>query len=261
MNTKTLITKRILYTFLTLCTFINIVSAQKLSLKEKDKAYLVQPGKERFKKIKKSLAKTFKDFTSNDVSVLGSLVLSKQNINDNGIASPVNYLYNSINSDKFKPGYTGGFRIDGIYKEKHLYTFGFAINRISSGANYKNKYTQPPFLEEFTHFKADNVFTTLSFAAHYKKLLPLNAMNKHKFYVIAGPSFDYRISAISKDNLLNGASGRLIVNADIGSEFDNNGYYVLFAHYKLGNNLFHSMAPIQLNRFEIGISFKAKDIF
>ena len=261
MNTKTLITKRILYTFLTLCTFINIVSAQKLSLKEKDKAYLVQPGKERFKKIKKSLAKTFKDFTSNDVSVLGSLVLSKQNINDNGIASPVNYLYNSLNSDKFKPGYTGGFRIDGIYKEKHLYTFGFAINRISSGANYKNKYAKSPFFEEYTRFKADNKFTTLSLSARYKKLLPINDMKQHKFYAVVGPSIDYRISAISNDNLLDGAKNRLIVNADIGTEFDNNGYYVLFAHYKLGNNLFHSMAPIQLNRFEIGISFKAKDIF
>ena len=261
MRVIKLSTKRFVFIFLAILVFNNILSAQVLNKKQQDSLFLLHPGKERIKKIKKSLAKTFKDFVGNDVSLLGSLVLSKQNINDNGIASPVNYLYNSINSDKFKPGYTGGFRIDGIYKEKHLYTFSFSLNRVSSGANYKNKYTQPPFLEEFTHFKADNVFTTLSFAAHYKKLLPVNAMNKYKFYAIAGPSFDYRISAISNDNLLDGAKNRLIVNADIGTEFDNNGYYVLFAHYKLGNNLFHSMAPIQLNRFEIGISFKAKDLF
>ena len=135
------------------------------------------------------------------------------------------------------------------------------MNRISSGAHYKNKYTQSPFLEEYTHFKADNIFTTLSLAARYKKLLPINAMNQYKFYAVVGPSLDYKISTTSNDNLLDGAASRLIVNADIGSEFDNNGYYVLFAHYKWGNNLFRSMAPIQLNRFEIGISFKVKDIF
>jgi hypothetical protein len=261
MNTIKISTKKALFVFLALGIFSNTGFAQKLSIKEKDRTYLVQPGKERIKKIKKSLAKTFKNFTGNEVSLIGSLNLAKQNINDKGIAAPVNYLYNSVNSNIFKPGFSGGFRLDGIYKEKHLYTFGFAVNRISSGSNYKNKYTQSPFLEEYTHFKADNKFTTLSLAARYKKLLPINDMKQHKFYAVVGPSIDYRISAISNDNLLDGATNRLIVNADIGTEFDNNGYYVLFAHYKLGNNLFRSMAPIELNRFEIGISFKMKDIF
>lgn len=261
MHIIKLIIQRVLYSFLVIFILSNTVAAQKLSLKEKDKSYLVQPGKDRIKKIKKSLAKTFKDFTGNDVSLLGSLNLSKQNINDKGITAPVNYLYNSVNSNTFKPGFTGGFRIDGIYKEKHRYTFSLAMNRISSGTYYKNKYTQSPFLDEFTHFKADNKFTTLSLAARYKKLLPINYMKQHKFYAVLGPSIDYRISATSNDNLLDGAANRLIVNADIGTEFDNNGYYVLFAHYKWGNNLLRSMAPIQLNRFEIGISFKVKDIF
>lgn len=255
------IIQRVLCSFLMICILSNTVSAQKLSVKEKDNSFLVHPGKERIKKIKKSFAKTFKDFTGNDVSLLGALNLSNQNINDEGITAPVNYLYNSVNNNTFKPGFTGGFRIDGIFKEKHRYTFSFAMNRISSGAHYKNKYTQSPFLEEYTHFKADNIFTTLSLAARYKKLLPINAMNQYKFYAVVGPSLDYKISTASNDNLLDGAANRLIVNADIGSEFDNNGYYVLFAHYKWGNNLFRSMAPIQLNRFEIGISFKVKDIF
>jgi hypothetical protein len=261
MNTIKISTKKALFVFLALGIFSNTGFAQKLSIKEKDRTYLVQPGKERIKKIKKSLAKTFKNFTGNDVSLLGTLNLAKQNINDKGITTPVNYVYNSVNSNIFKPGFSGGFRLDGIYKEKHLYTFGFVVNRISSGANYKNKYTQSPFLEEYTRFKADNKFTTLSLAARYKKLLPINDMKQHKFYAVVGPSIDYRISAISNDNMLDGATNRLIVNADIGTEFDNNGYYVLFAHYKLGKNLFRSMAPIQLNRFEIGISFKVKDIF
>jgi hypothetical protein len=261
MNIIKISIKKVLMIFLTLGIFSNTSFAQKLSIKEKDRSYLVQPGKDRINKLRKSLAKTFKNFTGNEVSLIGSLNLAKQNINDKGIAAPVNYLYNSVNSNIFKPGFSGGFRLDGIYKEKHLYTFGFAVNRISSGSNYKNKYTQSPFLEEYTHFKADNKFTTLSLAARYKKLLPINDMKQHKFYAVVGPSIDYRISAISNDNLLDGATNRLIVNADIGTEFDNNGYYVLFAHYKLGNNLFRSMAPIELNRFEIGISFKMKDIF
>jgi hypothetical protein len=261
LNTIKISTKKVLFIFLTLCILSSKVFAQTLNVKQKDNLFLVQPGKDRIKKIKKSFAKTFKNFTSNDVSLLGSLNLAKQNINDKGITTPVNYIYNSVNSNLFKPGFSGGFRLDGIYKEKHLYTFGFAINKISSGANYKNKYTKSPFLEEYTRFKADNKFTTLSLSARYKKLLPINDMKQHKFYAVVGPSIDYRISAISNDNSLDGAKNSLIVNADIGSEFDNNGYYVLFAHYKLGNNLFRSMAPIQLNRFEIGISFKIKDIF
>jgi len=86
-------------------------------------------------------------------------------------------------------------------------------------------------------------------------------MNKYKFYAVFGPSFDYKISSISKENLINGAGNRAIINGDFGAEFDNNGYYVFFAHYKLGANLFQSSVPVQLNRFEIGISFKVKDIF
>ena len=261
MNTIKISSIKVLFIFLAFSMLNNTGFAQKLSTKEKDKSYLVQPGKDRIKKIKKSLAKTFKNFTGNDVSFLGALSLAKQNINDKGITTPVNYVYNSVNSNLFKTGFSGGLRLDGIYKEKHLYTFGFAVNRISSGTNYKNKYSQSPFLEEYTRFKADNKFTTLSLAARYKKLLPINDMKQHKFYAVVGPSIDYRISAISNDNLLDGAKNRLVLNADIGTEFDNNGYYVLFAHYKLGNNLFRSMAPTQLNRFEIGISFKVKDIF
>jgi len=237
------------------------IQLQAQSIKQKDSTYLSHPFQDKVQKIKKSLAKTFIDFVGNDISLFGSLDFTKQNINDNRITAPVNYLYNSVNSNTFKPGFTGGFRIDGIYKEKHRYTFSLAMNRISSGTHYKNKYTQSPFLDEFTHFKADNVFTTLSLAARYKKLLPINYMKQHKFYAVLGPSIDYRISATSNDHLLDGAANRLIVNADIGTEFDNNGYYVLFAHYKWGNNLLRSMAPIQLNRFEIGISFKVKDIF
>jgi len=251
--------------FLLLFSIVSIaassLTAQTLTKKQQDSAFLIHPGQERIQKIKKSLAKKFVNFVGNDVSLFGNLVLSKQNINDKGVTAPINYLYNTVNSNTFNSGYSGGFRIDGIYKEKHRYALSFAVNRVAAGNNYKNKYSLSPFIDDFTHFKADNNFTTLSVAAHYKKLLPVNAMNKYKFYAVFGPSFDYKISSISKENLINGAGNRAIINGDLGAEFDNKGYYVLYAHYKLGVNMTSSSVPVQLNRFEIGMSIKAKDLF
>lgn len=253
--------KKFLLLFSITALISSSLSAQTLTKKQQDSLYLLNPSQERIRKIKKSFAKTFVNFVGNDVSLFGSLVLSKQDINDNGITAPLNYLYNTVNSNTFNPGYSGGFRIDGIYKEKHRYSLSFAVNRITTGNNYKNKHSLSPFIDDFTHFKADNNFTTLSVAAHYKKLLPVNAMNKYKFYAVFGPSFDYKISRISNENLINGAGNRAIINGDFGAEFDNKGYYVLFAHYKLGVNLTSSTVPVQLNRFEIGMSIKTKDLF
>ena len=240
---------------------VSTVNAQNLSKKQQDSLYLLNPTQERIRKIKKSFANTFINFVGNDVSLFGSLVLSKQNINDNGITAPLNYLYNSVNSNTFNPGYSGGFRIDGIYKEKHRYSLSFAVNRITPGNYYENKHSLSPFIDDFTHFKADNNFTTLSLTAHYKKLLPVNAMNKYKFYAVFGPSFDYKISSISNEQLINGAGNRAFLNADLGAEFDNKSYYILYAHYKLGKYLTSSTVPIQFNRFEIGMSIKTKDLF
>jgi hypothetical protein len=237
------------------------VQAQTLTKKQQDSAFLVHPGQERMRKIKKSLAKTFVNFTGNNLSLYGSLNLSNQNIDDNGITAPINYLYNSLNSNSYNTGFAGGIRIDGIYNEKHRYSFSFGVNRIAVGNNYKNLHSLAPFIDDFTHFKADNVFTTINIAAHYKKLLPIGDMNKYKFYAVIGPSFDYKISSISEENLINGAGNRAIINGDFGTEFDNKGYYVLFAHYKYGVNMTSSSVPIQLNRFEIGMSIKTKDLF
>jgi hypothetical protein len=261
MNKRFVLFEKILICFSLLLLLVQEVNAQTLTKKQQDSAYLVNPGQERIRKIKKSFAKTFVNFVGNDVSLFGNLVLSKQNINDNGVTAPINYLYNTVNSNTFNTGYSGGFRIDGIYKEKHRYALSFAVNRIAVGNNYKNKYSLSPFIDDFTHFKADNNFTTINITAHYKKLLPVNAMNKYKFYAVFGPSFDYKISSISSENLVNGAGNRAIINGDLGAEFDNKGYYILYAHYKLGTNLFQSTVPVQLNRFEIGMSIKAKDLF
>jgi hypothetical protein len=261
MNKRFVLFEKILICFSLLLLLVQEVNAQTLTKKQQDSAYLVNPSQERIRKIKKSFAKTFVNFVGNDVSLFGALALSKQNINDNGVTAPINYLYNTVNSNKFNSGYSGGFRIDGIYKEKHRYALSFAVNRIAAGNYYQNKHSLSPFIDDFTHFKADNNFTTINITAHYKKLLPVNAMNKYKFYAVFGPSFDYKISSISSENLVNGAGNRAIINGDLGAEFDNKGYYVLYAHYKLGANLFQSTVPVQLNRFEIGMSIKAKDLF
>ena len=247
--------------FLLTSLVVSSVNAQTLTKKQQDSLYLLNPGQERIRKIKKSLAKTFVNFVGNEVSLYGALMLSKQNIDDNDVTAPINYLYNELNTNTYNPGFNGGFRIDGIYKEKHRYTFSFGVNRISAGSYYKNVHNLSPFIDDFTHFKADNNFTTLSLTAHYKKLLPVNAMNKYKFYAVFGPSFDYKISRISNEQLINGAGNRAFLNADLGAEFDNKGYYILYAHYKLGKYLTNSTVPIQLNRFEIGMSIKTKDLF
>jgi hypothetical protein len=261
MRATRLFSNKFLLLFSILSIAASSITAQTLTKKQQDSAYLLNPSQERIRKIKKSLAKKFVNFVGNDVSLFGALALSKQNINDNGVTAPINYLYNTVNSNTFNTGYSGGFRIDGIYKEKHRYSLSFAVNRIAAGNYYQNKYSLSPFIEDFTHFKADNNFTTINVAAHYKKLLPVNDMNKYKFYAVFGPSFDYKISRISNENLINGAGNRAIINGDFGAEFDNKGYYVLFAHYKLGVNLTSSTVPVQLNRFEIGLSIKTKDLF
>lgn len=252
---------KVIFLFLLTSYGASSVNAQTLTKKQQDSLYLLNPSQERIRKIKKSFAKKFINFVGNEVSLYGALMLSKQTIDDNGITAPINYLYNELNTNNFNSGFNGGFRVDGIYKEKHRYAFSFGVNRIIAGSYYKNVHNLSPFIDDFTHFKADNVYTTLSIAAHYKQLLPVNAMNKYKFYAVFGPSFDYKISRISNEQLINGAGNRAFLNADLGAEFDNKGYYILYAHYKLGKYATSSTVPVQLNRFEIGMSIKTKDLF
>lgn len=252
---------KILPLFLLAFLVVSTVNAQTLTKKQQDSIYLINPNQERLRKIKKSFAKRFVNFVGNEVSLYGALMLSKQKIDDKGVTAPINYLYSDLNSNTFNPGFNSGFRVDGIYKEKYRYTFSFGVNRISAGSYYKNIHNLSPFIDDFTHFKAEHKFTTLSLTAHYKQLLPVNAMNKYKFYAVFGPSFDYKISRISNEQLINGAGNRAFLNADLGAEFDNKGYYILYAHYKIGKYLTNATVPIQLNRFEIGMSIKTKDLF
>jgi len=261
MRATRLFSNKFLLLFSILSIAASSLTAQTLTNKQQDSAYLAHPFKDKVQQIKKSFAKIFINFKGNDLSLYGALSLNQQTINDKGITAPLNYLYDGVNNNSFKPGYSGGFRWDGIYNEKHRYSLSLAVNRVIAGSQYTNKHTLSPFFDDFTHFKADNVFTTINIATHYKKLLPINDMRKYKFYAVFGPSFDYKISKISDAHLVNGAGNRAFINGDLGAEFDNKGYYVLYAHYKLGSNVANSTAPNQLSRFEIGMSIKAKDLF
>jgi hypothetical protein len=258
MKKRTFKATYILYT-IAMCLFVMQVQSQ--SFNQSGTVLVKDSLKIQLQHEKKGYLKAKVSNKGNHLSLYGVLSLNHQIINDNGITTPINYLYNSVNNNAFKPGYSGGFRWDGKAENLNSYTILFGINKVSAGTYYKNKYSIAPFPDEFTHFKSDNNFTTLNIAVHYKKLLPVNKMDKYKFYAIAGPSIDYKISNISTENLINGAGNRSIINADLGAEFDNKSYYILFAHYKIGTNLFNSTAPIQLNRFEVGMSIKAKDLF
>ncbi len=261
MRSASFISKKILPLVIITSLVCSAIQAQELTTKQLDSAYLTHPFKDRVAAFKKSLSKKFVNFQGNDLSLFGALSFNQQTINDKAVVAPINYLYDAVNTNSFKAGYTGGFRIDGIYNEKHRYSISLSVNRVNAGSKYTNKYTLSPFIEDFTHYKADNQFTTLSIAAHYKKLLPINDMRKYKFYAVFGPSVDYKISPISKEHLINGVNNRVFINGDLGAEFDNKGYYILYAHYKLGAHLFNSNVPMQFNRFEIGMSIKAKDLF
>ena len=261
MRSATFISKKFLPLVIITSLVCSAIQAQELTTKQLDSAYLTHPFKDKVQAFKKSLSKKFINFQGNDLSLFGALSFNQQTINDKAVAAPINYLYDAVNTNNFKAGYSGGFRVDGIYNEKHRYSFSLSVNRVNAGSKYTNKYTLSPFIEDFTHYKADNQFTTLSIAAHYIKILPINDMRKYKFYAVFGPSVDYKISQISKEHLINGVNNRVFINGDLGAEFDNKGYYILYAHYKLGANLFKSNVPMQFNRFEIGMSIKSKDLF
>lgn len=212
--------------------------------------------------VKLSTPATVKSVTKKgktELSLFGSMNLSNQQIDDKNLDGSFNYLFDEVNSNSYKSGYSGGFRIDRRTKKNRQVGMVLSINRVTAGNSYINKHTVAPFIENFTHYKADNQFTTVSLATHIKPLLAKG--NKHRLYLILGPSFDYRISNFSSNSLVNNVGRSAFVNGDIGAEFDNNGYYVLFTHYKYGQEILNKDIPVRLSRIEVGISIKVKDLF
>jgi len=243
---------------------IPVVKDTKLSQRQKDRLFLKQAGQDRIVKFKKQFNKTwnkvFVDFTDNKVMLMAGMNFAKQNIRANDYTSP--FIYAVEQKNVFKPGFFGGFRVDGKYKEKHPYAVAFTLNKYVAGANYKESKPVEPFIGGFSNFKAAEQSLSLNMTALYKKLIPISDTSKYQFYVVAGPSLDIRLSGQGIDNQVNNNYRKMFLRAQIGVEFENKDFYTLFFHYKQG---FHSItkSPIQtgFNNFDLGMLIKASDLF
>ena len=219
-----------------------------------------------FKKAKnstsKSIHKALKDFSGNQTYLYGGIGFNKQNVNETGFTSPFNYRLVDINDNSYKAGFNAGFRFDGLYKQKHKYSITVGLNKIASGVKYINAKRLDPFIGEFVNYKADNQLVTFHFAANYKYLLPIADSIKYKFYLVGGPSIDYRLSKQTLDNQVNDNYRNVYLGASLGVEFDNNSYYTLYLHYNRNlNSLTKSPIKSNLNTFNFGVLLKLKDLF
>lgn len=213
-------------------------------------------------KVSNQLKKSLVNFKDNNLYLYAGMGMSKQAIQTGNYNSNFNYDLSNYNKSSYKPGYFVGARVDGMYKQKHAYTFGAGLQKITSGTQYKDPVSLSPFLGDFSKFKADDQFFTLNVFAHYRKQIPFKNNQNRKFYLIAGPNIDIRLSSQSMDNQVNYNYRRFLLRADLGVEYDNSGYYTVFIHYKQGISSF-TKAPIQanLNSIEIGMQLNASDIF
>jgi hypothetical protein len=265
--------KIVVFTYLVITCFLSnatqaqtlpVVKDTVLSQRQKDRLFLKRAGVDRVAKFKKEFTKTwnkvFIDFTDNNILLMAGMNFAKQNIRANDYSSP--FVYAVEQKDVYKPGFMAGFRVDGKYKEKHPYAFAFTLNKYAAGANYKETKTLEPFIGGFSNFKAAEQSFTLNMTALYKKIIPISDTAKYKFYVVAGPSLDIRLSGQGADNQVNNNYRKMFLRAHLGLEFDNKSYYTIFFHYKQG---LHSVtkSPIHtgFNNFDLGMLIKASDLF
>jgi hypothetical protein len=235
-----------------------------LTQRQKDRLFLKQATADRVAKLKKEFNKTwnkvFIDFTDNNVMLMAGMNFAKQNIRANDYTSP--FLYAVEQKNVYKPGFLVGFRVDGTYKEKHPYAASFTLNKYVAGTNYKETKAVEPFIGSFSNFKAAEQSLSLNMTALYKKIIPISDTAKYKFYVVAGPSLDIRLSSQALDNQVNNNYRRLFLRAQLGVEFVNDDFYTIFFHYKQG---VHSItkSPIRtgFNNFDLGMLIKASDLF
>ncbi len=241
-----------------------VVKDTVLTQKQKDRLFLKQAGKDRIEKFKKEFNKTwnkvFIDFTDNNVMLMAGMNFAKQNVRANGYTSP--FIYAVEQKNVYKPGFFAGFRVDGNYKEKHPYAVAFTLNKYASGTNYRETKSVEPFDGNFSNFKAAEQSFSFNMTALYKKIIPISDTAKYKFYVVAGPSLDIRLSKQGIDNQVNYNYRKMFLRAQLGVEFENKDFYTLFFHYKQG---IHSVtkSPIQtgFNNFDLGLLIKASDLF
>lgn len=244
----------------------NLVKDTVLTKRQQDRLFLNRGFADQALKWKANFTKTwnkvFYNFTENHVYLTAGMSLSKQSISANDYESPFFYAMSETQKNVFKPGYMAGFRVDGKYKEKYPYAVAFTLNKYAMGANYKEvKYFQP-FIGGFSNFKAADQLFSLNITALYKHLLPITDTSKFKFYLVAGPSLDIRLSGQSLDNQVNNNYRNMFLRANLGVEFDNNGFYTIFFHYKQGtHSITRSSIQNQFNNFDFGMLIKASDLF
>jgi hypothetical protein len=240
------------FTFIICLLFSISVSAQSKLFKDSSIA----------NKIILKVSKSLKHFSGNQTYLYGGIGFNKQIVNEARFISSYNYRLTDVTDNVYKPGYHAGFRFDGFYKLKHKYSFTVGFNKMSSGARYLNSKSMDPFIGEFTNFKADKQLVTLHLAAHYKHLLPIADSTKYKFYLVGGPSIDFRVSKESIDNQVNDNYRTIYLGANLGVEFDNNSYYTLYLHYNRNiNSLTKSPIKTSINTFNFGVLLKVKDLF
>jgi hypothetical protein len=254
--------KLILLVYLFLFAEISFSQTKTDSKKTDKRTHFIQVTRDKMQAFQqsfnKSWNKTFTGFSKNEISLYGAINFSKQRINNQLISTPFNY--NLVNEKSFKPGFVAGARIDGLYKKKYNYGFQMSLSMVNAGNYYINKARLEPFLGDFTQYKFDSQFATFNLSALYKKSIFFST-SKYKLYAVAGPGLDIRVTAFSNDQHVKNTGSRLFANGHLGIEFNDNGYYLLFLHYKHGFNVFHSPAPVQLSSFELGIAVTTKDLF
>ena len=231
-----------------------------------DKEYLIQKEHKTINSIKSSFKKyresTFVNFTETEFALVSGMNFSKQIIKSSEYNSSFNYYLSNFNKNASRPGYYGGVRIDGLYKQKTHYSLLFTLNKLSTGTYYKDEKNLNPIVGSFSNFKGDEQFFTLKVASHLKKLIPVFNATKYKLSMVAGPSFDLRLSEASIDNKVSNAYHKVFINADLGLEFNNQQFYTLFIQYQQGlASITKSPIKTNLNRFELGFMIKASDLF
>jgi hypothetical protein len=210
----------------------------------------------------KSMEKKFLKYTATTtISLLAGANFSKQTVDAAGYQSNFNYAFNDINEDVYKTGYFGGIRLDGRIQKKHEYALSFSLSKITTGANYISTSSLKPVVGGFSPFKAEDHFFVMNLAAHYKKLIPYGDLKKFKFYFVAGPSFDARLSKASIDNQVTNAYKQIFIKGDLGLEFNNRSLYTLFLHYHHNiGSLTKSPITTNINSFQLGIMVTATDL-
>lgn len=188
--------------------------------------------------------------------------LAKQQVHTGDFVSGFNYDFADYDKNVFKPGYLLGARYENRYQNKFDYILSFSLNKLASGAVYKDPVSIQPFIGKFTHFKADDQILNANLTALYKKHLSITDGTKFNWYLVGGPSVDIRLSNQTEDNIALNAYKHFLLSGKIGAEFNNRSYYTLFFHFKQS---LHSITNVPINTsmngFELGMIVKASDIF